>query len=202
MEKKHLATPIGIALVVAILAVNMDVNPSVSIVEELSINDAVMYSMTPLTPITDHHSVLGHGSDVDVFVKRYGSDWEPWDSNTNLITSAGLNLVRSVLGQGEGAHINHLALGNTTAPVAGSTTHPGLISSLGLTSADGTFYEESQNGNWTIGHTWTATGTILVNTTGLYNDTNSGTYFAGTTFTAVTLNNNDQLSVNYTSWVA
>jgi hypothetical protein len=125
------------------------------------------------------------------------------ECKSNVITNNGKDLLKTALGQGAYIVVNHLALGNTSAPAATSTSHPGLISDCGLASADGTYYSEG-TGNWTIGKTWTCTcaGGIVVNTTGLYNDTNTGTYFAGTSFTSTTLQQNDQISVNYTIWIS
>jgi hypothetical protein len=146
---------------------------------------------------TNYHSLLGYNSDVCVY-----KNGDLVGCDHNVITNNGKDLVKFSLGRGDRPIVNHLAIGNTSAPAAGSTSHPGILSVCGMTSADGTYWSEG-TGNWTIGYTWTSScNSLNVNTTGLYNDTSAGTYFAGTTFTSTTLNNNDQLTVNYTIWIA
>ena len=121
----------------------------------------------------------------------------------NTVSNTFLNDTRDCMAQGAYCIYNHIALGNTSAPTATSTSHPGLISECGLTSADGTYKTEQVSaGNWTIYHTWTSTCTIVVNTTGIYNDTSSGHYGGGTTITSASLTNGDTIQVNYTRWVA
>ena len=205
MGKKILTIPLGmLAVLVAFSIVPFTPSTvSVSVTDLGTLDDSVVAPVVPADALSDYHTSLGYGSDVDVWIKRFELDWEKWDSNSNVITNDGLNLVRGYLGAGAaGGAINYMALGNTTVPSDTDTEHDGEIVGCGLTNktAD-TYYEESQDGNWTQSATWTATCTITVNTTGLYNGT-AGTYFAGTNFAAVTLNNNDQITVNYTTWVA
>lgn len=128
----------------------------------------------------------------------------------NLVTAGGLDHMEHLLGVGNlsynATNFSYMALGNTSAPVNTSTTHPGEITNCGLARAAATYYSNAESdGNWTYSHTWTRscdanTGTI-VNTTGLLNASASGLYFSGTTFTAANLTDSDQLTVNYTQWV-
>lgn len=120
--------------------------------------------------------------------------------NENTVTDVLKNDLKEMGNTGVYLEYNHLCLGNSTAPASGSTSHPGLISSGGFTSADGTYVSEG-TGNWTLYHTWTSTTSIKINTTGVYNDTSSGHYGGGTTITAASLTSGDTLQVNFTRWV-
>lgn len=120
----------------------------------------------------------------------------------NTITDVLKNDLKEMGDTGVYLEYNHIALGNTTAPAAGDTSHPGLITECGLDSTDGTYVDEG-TGNWTLYHTWTSTcNNIVVNTTGVYNDTSSGHYGGGTTITSATLQSSDQLQVNFSRWVS
>jgi len=118
----------------------------------------------------------------------------------NTLTTTGKNYIKTSLGMGTVNNISTLVLGNTTAPAVGDTVLAGNYSVGGLDPAQGA-YNSNGNGNWSIAHTWTATGNgYAVNTTGLYKT--SGDMFAGTSFTVTTLNVDDQLKINYTIWVS
>jgi hypothetical protein len=120
----------------------------------------------------------------------------------NVVTDVFKNDVETCMVQGGYCVYDHIALGNTTAPTASDISHPGLISECGLSSVDGTFVDEG-TGNWTIYHTWTSTcDGIVVNTTGIYNDTSSGNYGGGTAITSATLYDGDTIQVNFTRWVS
>ena len=57
-------------------------------------------------------------------------------------------------------------------------------------------------GNWSISHTWTSScDGRIINATGIYNATAVGKLFAEANFTSVTLNNGDQLTITYYTWV-
>jgi heme exporter protein CcmD len=120
----------------------------------------------------------------------------------NVVTNVFKDDIETCMVQGGYCVYNHIALGNTTAPAATDTSHPGRITGCGLDSADGTFVNEG-TGNWTIYHTWTSScNNIVVNTTGIYNDTNAGHYGGGTTITSATLQSSDTIQVNFTRWVS
>ena len=137
---------------------------------------------------------INYGSNVCV----YKND-ELIGCQHNTVTTQGLNMVKSALGQGTIQLIANLTVGNTTAPAAGDTALPGAYVNHGLEGTTGT-YNSNGNGNWSIAHTWTCSaGPTVVNTTGLCNATNG--LFAGTSFTATTLQTDDQIKVNYTIFV-
>jgi hypothetical protein len=157
-------------------------------------------AMTENNIVTDgtaikNENAITYGTDMKVWVNG-----EFWDQNSNVITDIGKDHIKQLVGLGISSDaVNRIVLGNGTAPASGDTSHSNEITNCGLAGAAGTYYSEG-TGNWTIGYTWTSTCTIVVNTTGLYN-ASGGTYFAGTTFTAASLTNGDQITVNYTKWV-
>lgn len=123
----------------------------------------------------------------------------------NLLYDIGKNLTRDILGLG-GNFIRNISLCNATAgcqvPVAGATEtfnrygNCGLIATQGAYTAYGTI-----DGNWSVSNTFTAScDSLLVNATRLANA--SGTLLAGNTFSLVTLQTNDQLTVNWTIQVS
>ena len=135
---------------------------------------------------------------------KYGSDVCVYKNNEligcqhNVVTTAGLNYVKNSLGEGGANEVSNIALGNTTAPAVGETALAGLYASCGLTQAAGT-YNSNGDGNWSQAHTFTSTcDGIVVNTTALYKS--GANMFAGTTFTATTLQTDDSLKINYTTW--
>ena len=137
---------------------------------------------------------LNYGSNVCV----YKND-ELVGCQENVVTTAGLNIVEAALGEGTVNEIDELALGNTTAPAVGETALAGLWATCGLSKAVGA-YNTNGDGNWSQAYTWTSTcDNVVVNTTALYGTVNM---FAGTTFTATTLQTDDSLKVNYTLWVS
>jgi hypothetical protein len=124
-------------------------------------------------------------------------------NNPNLVTNAGLNAIRDTIGQGTNfSAFESIGLCNATAgcgsPAAGDTTLENEFTSCGLSRAAGT-YGTLGTGNWSIFNTFTATcDNRITNKTGIFNHTSSGTLFAENTFTLVTLQTNDQLTVNWT----
>jgi hypothetical protein len=128
----------------------------------------------------------------------------------NLITDAGKNHIKGVLGTWPGAvqgtNVSIIALSNTSTTIGISDTAlPGIMANeCGLGMQRGTYYTFG-TGAWNISYQFTNTcnAAIIVNTTALYNQT-SGTGaldFAENTFTTVTLSQNDNLNVTWGIWV-
>ena len=175
MEKKYLIATL-IVFVMAIFVVGLNIDNNEAIPE--GVGDG-----------------LDYGSNVRVYLND-----ELVDSTENTVTTAGLNNVLSALAYGQSTLITNLTVGNTTAPAAGETALAGIYTTHGLAGETGTV-NSNGDGNWSVAYTWTCTsGAVTVNTTALYNVTNA--MFAGTTFTATTLQTDDQLKVNYTLWVS
>lgn len=97
----------------------------------------------------------------------------------------------------------NISLCNATAgcgtPVAAGTEVFNRYTSCGLQATNGA-YASLGVGNWSVANTFTATcDGLLTNTTRLM--AGPTTLFAGNSFTLVTLQTNDQLTINWTIWV-
>jgi hypothetical protein len=136
-------------------------------------------------------------------VIRANGEVESLGCKHNVLTDTGKLYAEQAL-TGTATNISNLALGNTTAPVAGDTQLAGIIVGCGLLNASSDYQNNiAAGGNWSIYHTWTSTcDAITVNTTGLYKVGANMLMFAGTTFTSTTLQTNDQIKVNYTISIA
>jgi len=124
----------------------------------------------------------------------------------NVLYLSGANLTRDLLTtDGDGSLLNNISLCNSTTPSdgcgdpisAGTETFTDF-DGCGLNSAtDATISNiGSENANWTVYKTFTSTcDAMSTNVTRLSNDS---ALFAGNTFTEVTLQTNDQLTINWT----
>lgn len=125
--------------------------------------------------------------------------------NHNLITNAGKNATRQYLGIAGGGNFSVMALGNGSgAWNAGdkNLTNGGeiIIAASALNRTQATYYAGAAHGNWSYVKTFTADATYAsINATGLYNGTAmDSVLLCEGTFTAVTLNSGDTLTINYT----
>ena len=159
---------------------------------------AVAFYLNPIEGSENSDATINYYSQVCTYVNG--------DLNScghNIVTNAGLNHLKEFLGQGNAGSANAsiIAVGNGTAPVAGSATLNNEIDDCGF-SRPGATYASIGTGNWSLTHTWTSScNSEVVNTTALFNDSSGGTMFAGNSFTSVTLQANDQLNVTWTIWV-
>lgn len=153
---------------------------------------------------------MGYTGMVCREVTRYDGTIVDLGCYHNVLANNGKNLTTSQLFSKPSSAsatdvVNTIQLGNTSAPAAASATHPGVIAECGLveyaslawinvgTATDG-------NGNVSANYKWTSTcNGVVVNTTGLLSNTDK--YFAGNTFTDVTLQANDQLNVTWYVWI-
>lgn len=122
------------------------------------------------------------------------------ECNHNVLYNSGANMTRTALGVGSTAAILNITLCNATAgcgtPIAASSEAYTEYGACGLAGATGTYTQLGQTGNWTVSKTFTSScDNLLVNVTRLGNNSN---YFAGNSFTLVTLANLDQLTINWT----
>ncbi|MFW6002045.1 MAG: hypothetical protein ACOCQD_01785 [archaeon] len=125
----------------------------------------------------------------------------------NTVVNDGLNYIRDYLGEGStGAAMDVLTLGEdcTGEPEEGDSSMDDFctdeIEASGLERTGGS-YNSNGDGNWSISNQFTAgEDQDNVNGAALFNDdsADSGTMFAGNTFSEVDLLENDQLTVNYT----
>ena len=140
-------------------------------------------------------------------VNRADGTSEDYGCNKNVLTNVGKNHTTSQLFSEPTAAsatdiVDSMVLGNTSAPQASDTSHPGKIGVCGLAEYSSLSWSSTgtSDGNVTANHQWTsACNDVIVNTTGL--ETNGNTYFAGNSFTNVTLQANDQLTVTWYVWI-
>jgi len=152
-------------------------------------------------------SEIEYNSMVCKQITRADGSVEAPECSSNLLMSAGAEAIEQILGVGLNvAAYDYIALCNATAgctdPAAGDTTLDNELAAGGLSRSQGD-YTSNGNGNWTISETFTASANNLVtNVTGIFNASSSGTMLAQNSFTSATLQSSDQLTVNWTIWVA
>jgi hypothetical protein len=150
------------------------------------------------TATTD--SVGPHGY-VVVTVTRDGKEIYRHEDH-NLITDAGKDFIAAQLGStSPGTNgANYIALSSDTgAPAAGDTTLTGEITTGGLARSQGTYAHTAGTNTYTITEPFTASATHTnVQKAGLFTASSAGTMMAENTFTPVTLNSGDQLTITWT----
>lgn len=153
----------------------------------------------------------GYCMHINVYVQRAGSDeiitikdGVALD-NAGVLTTIGLNWIEDQMGDSpstDPAKWVSLSL-DVGSPAAGWTQIPTEIAAGGLTRAAGT-YTSTGDGVWTIDYQWTASTTHTdVQLTGLqYAVSGDNNLLGADTFTPVTLNNGDKLTVTWTITVS
>lgn len=119
----------------------------------------------------------------------------------NLRTTAGGDWQSSVMGNTAAppATCNFIAVSNDAgAPAAGDTSVATEIAANGLTRAQGTYAHTNGTSSFTIQKVFNATGTQASQKTGLLNAGAAGTLCFENTYTQVTVNNGDTLTVTWT----
>jgi hypothetical protein len=119
----------------------------------------------------------------------------------NLVTNAGFDLISKAVSDTatQPAACNYVAVTNTAiTPAAGDTTLSGEISSNGLSRAIGTFAHTNGTYTYTVTKIFTATGTQASQASGLFNAASTGSMCYEATYTQVTVNNGDTLTVTWT----
>jgi hypothetical protein len=119
----------------------------------------------------------------------------------NLRTTAGGDWQASVMGNTAAppATCNYIALSNdAVAPAAGDTAVASEITLNGLARAQGTYSHTASTASFTIQKVFTATGTQASQKAGLLNAGAAGTLCFENTYTQVTVNNGDTLTVTWT----
>lgn len=128
----------------------------------------------------------------------------PSECDHNVLYNQGRNLTRDAL-SGAAANIpNIIAVINASATVAAagaddlSTTWTEYGAVCGMTNTSGTYGVNSISpGNWTWYKTFTNSCAFAINMSAARLKNASGTMFAGNTFTVATLQQNDQISINW-----
>lgn len=185
LNKKHLVL-LSVLSVIVVLAFAMAVNIATSSTEG---SEGIAY----------HSSVCKTLTRADGSVEDLGCDH-------NLLVNAGAEAIEDAIGSGSGTSaFNYIGLCNSTAgctaPASGDTAIDNEYTDSGLTRSQGTFGDNGV-GNWSVWKTFTATAdSLTTNLTGIYNASSGTTLLASNSFTEVTLQTSDQLTVNWTIWV-
>lgn len=144
---------------------------------------------------------------VTVYIQRAGEE-EPtyWDHHAGTLTTIGKNYIEGKLGDSSYANNTKFAddisvSTSTDSPAEAWTQIPTEITTGGLERASGT-YASTGDGVWTVSHQFTASATHTnVQLTGLQWDATAGSnndLLGADTFTPVTLNSGDKLTVTWT----
>jgi hypothetical protein len=123
------------------------------------------------------------------------------ETHHNLRTNAGGDWQASVMGNTSGppATGNYIALSNdATAPSTSDTTVTSEIATNGLSRAQGVYAHTGGTSSYTIQKVFSATGTQASQKAGLLNAASVGTLVFENTYTQVTVNNGDTLTVTWT----
>jgi hypothetical protein len=126
----------------------------------------------------------------------------------NLITTQGKDLIKwAMIANATSGTIklDKIGIANITSPQLASDVDLGnLRAGCGLGIATGTLASGSPGAaNWSSTYTWTSScDGAVINATGIYNTTSTGHLFAEANFTSITLNNLDQLTINYFMWTS
>lgn len=173
-------------------------------------------SSTGSTPEIQDNFFMGDGLTkgemICPTIIRANGDIEEYPCTHNVFTNDGKNWIRNCLGQADcggatATAFDYMAVGNGSAPGAGSSTLDDEITVCGFYNGANRYqgtYNTVGTGNWSLTYIWTSTcNDQVVNTTALFNATTSGIMLAaGTLSSEVTLQNNDQLNVTYTTWMS
>jgi hypothetical protein len=117
----------------------------------------------------------------------------------NLRTNAGATWQEGQMAGTPGAACTYIALTNTAiTPNATDTTLSGEITSNGLARTLGTASYTAAATSYTVKNTFTATASQAAQATGLFTASSGGTMCFENTFTQVSLNTNDTLTVTWT----
>lgn len=130
----------------------------------------------------------------------------------NLLYDTGKDSIKHRLLYGGGDNITWISLCNASTgsgvgcgvPVAGATEDFQKLKDCGMANVSGTMTDIG-TGNWSIYHTFTSTcDNLEINATKLSNETITiaGTNFSGNNFSLVTLQTDDQLTINWTITVS
>ena len=162
-----------------------------------SVSDVQIIDQVATAPGTQQS--LGWKGDVYVTVKDQEGNVKYYYEGSNLLTDAGANALKSLIGDGSGTAVayDYIAVGNGTVPATGSTTLDSEIAEAGLSRAQGS-YTSLGTGHWKIEKVYSVTGTVEdVNSTALFNASSSGTMIAGDTFTDTNVANGDSLNISW-----
>jgi hypothetical protein len=149
-------------------------------------------------------SGVNYVSNVCADVTRADGTTENAGCSTNFLTPAGRDAIMDLVAGGPLGSlttVRQIALCNISTGAAGNAQCYGNQSSQsnGLQNTTGTFARVAPYGNWSVSNQFTATADgMTVNGTILLNGSSTGAIiFANNTFSQVTLNTNDQITIRW-----
>jgi len=152
--------------------------------------------------LKDNSQGVDYSADVCIY-----KNGELVECNHNTLYNEGKNLIRNLIGAANGGAALNITLcnastqggGNTCGdPVAAQTEDFNATVDCGLLSTAGTFAAGATDGNWSVSNQFTAScDDVLTNVTRLGNNTDDF-FLAGNSFSLVTLQTSDTLTVNWT----
>lgn len=164
-----------------------------------SVFGSTFFASTSVSPILSS-SLINYDSDVCITVDRADGTQQTIEcqDNPNFFTAAGRNAIMDKVGVGSSsAAFSQIALCNISTGLG--TAVQQCYTSGGLSNATGTFLKVSDPGNWSISSSFTSTSDgQTVNGTALLNGSSTGAvFFANNSFTQVTLNTNDAITIRW-----
>lgn len=152
---------------------------------------------------------LKYNSWVCTYVTRADGSIEDNGCSHNLLTNAGKNAIRDAVATGSTAAFQYIGLCNATAGCNATNAADGSLynefpnGATGLNRSNAATKLYTGTGNWSYSRTFVAgADNMVTNKTGIFNATTGATMLAVNTFTTSTLQTNDQITVNWTIWVA
>lgn len=171
---------------------------------------AVVASSVPhSSDSSDSAAIFKYRSNVCASVDRTDGTEYTLPCSHNFFTENGKNIIRDLLGgagvvapgiAGTLSNVSQIAVGNVSNAFTDATQ---FYQDSGLINKSGTFAivtgVTNQDGNWSISASFTSTAdSKYINGTGIYNGSSTGALiFANNTFTAVTLNTNDVITIRW-----
>ena len=134
-----------------------------------------------------------------VYITRADGSKEDLGCRHNVLTNVGKNAIRDFIGVGGfTADYNYIGIGNDTGvPAAGDTALEKEWDACGMTRATAT-YAALATGNWSMVKTFTSTcDGVVVNASGMFNDTSPGVMLCAANFTQGTLQTSDEITVTW-----
>ena len=173
----------------------------------LAVIGVFAFSMIPTANVADDGISITYHSDVCKTVTRADGTVEPTDCSHNLLYNSGKELIEAYLGDGNTEDaVTNISLcdadvGCAEPTAAGSEAFNTLMDS-GLSPVPGSTYASvaGSDGNWTVSTEFTANASVKTNVTRLSNQ--AGIAFAGNSFTLVSLESGDKLSIEWNIWVS
>jgi hypothetical protein len=178
----------------------------------LMLSTFLVFSLqTPIANSTNSNSGVHYNSLVCTWVQRADGTIQDNGCSHNTLTTAGQNAIRDAVASGSTAAFNYIGLcnasfgGNCNATNSGDGSlyneYPNDATGLNRSNAATKLYLGT--GNWSYSRTFVANAAGMVtNKTGIFNATTGTTMLAVNTFTTSTLQTSDQITVNWSIWVA